>query len=106
MTIKSAANDFVISLKANNYIHNYSEDYAFRNNELRMHAWNEMNANKIPIEAFFYLIGSARGKYLAEKYKNDFYNRSGGEKVPIVGIQLPTAERGFDVIPHKESVHH
>jgi len=53
MTIESAADDFIISIEANKYLQSMSRRYAYRNNELRMRAWNEMNANKIPIEAFF-----------------------------------------------------
>jgi len=46
MTIESAAEDFAISIEANKYLQRKSKRYAFRNNELRMQAWNERNAKK------------------------------------------------------------
>jgi len=96
MTKKSAAKYFDISIKANNFIQKHIKRFAFEHNELRMHSWNEKKARKIPIEAFFYLMGSARGKQLAEKYQDQFYSRGGG-KVPIVGIRMPTATKSFKV---------
>lgn len=100
MTTKSATKYFVISLQANKYIQSHSNLYSYRNNDIRMHAWNAEKAEKLPIEAFFYLLGSARGKYLAEKYQDQFYQKGGGE-VPIVGIRLPTLTKSFEVILHK-----
>jgi len=98
LTRKSAAKYFAISIAAKKYIQSrarYSK-YAVRNNELRMHSWNEKKPKNIPIEAFFYLLGSAAGKRNAEKYQDQFYSRGGGA-VPVVGIRLPTAKKGFKV---------
>jgi len=100
MTKRSAAAYFDVSLKANRHIQSSATKYAFRNNELRMHAWSVKEAKNIPIEAFFYLIGSENGKILAEKYQDTFFARSGGEKIPIVGVRLPTAQTTFDVVSH------
>jgi len=102
MTIESAADDFIISIEANKYLQSMSRRYAYRNNELRMRAWNEMNANKIPIEAFFYIIGSNNGKTYAENYQDQFYSQGGGT-VPIVGIQLPSANTNFEVELHRRT---
>jgi len=95
MTKKSAAKYFDIALKAKRFIEKQVPGYAFSHNELKMHAWNA-KAKKIPIEAFFYLYGSAAGKHNAEKYQDQFFSRGGG-KVPIVGIRLPTATKSFKV---------
>lgn len=46
------------------------------------------NRKKIPIEAFFYLIGSNSGEREAKMYQSD-YAALTGEIVPIVGIRLP-----------------
>jgi len=100
MTSKSAVKYFDISLQANKHIRFHSKQFAFRNNDIRMHAWSVKKANKLPIEAFFYLIGSARGKHLAEKYQEQFKKKGGGS-VPIVGIRLPTERKKFEVILHK-----
>jgi len=58
LTRKSAAKYFALSLKAKRYIQDRSKyaKYAFRNNELRMHNWDETKAKRIPIEAFFFLF--------------------------------------------------
>jgi len=52
---------------------------------------------KIPIEAFFYIIGSKNGKRHAEKFQDAFAAESGGEEVSIVGIQLPSRKKQFKV---------
>jgi len=100
MTSKSAAKYFEVALKANQHMQTHSKTYAWRNNELRMHAWSVKKARNIPIEAFFYIIGNSRGKRRAERYQDEFYSRGGGA-VPIVGIRLPSAKKSFKVESHK-----
>jgi len=100
MTKKSAAKYFDISLKANTYMQKHLPNYAFSHNEIRMHYWNERKPKKLPIEAFYYVLNSAMGKRLAEKYQDQFYSRGGGT-VPIVGIRLPTATKRFKIKNHK-----
>jgi len=96
---KTAAKYFDLTLQANRYIQKHLPNYALKHNELKMHAWNVKNVNKIPIETFFYVLDTP-GKDVAEKFQDEFYARGGGE-VPIVGIRLPTATTSFKVINHK-----
>lgn len=88
LTRENSAEYFLISLKANEDYLKTNNKYSSRNNELRMHSWNENRAEKIPIEAFFYLSGSENGRINAKKYQTDFY-KNGNTFVPIVGIELP-----------------
>lgn len=89
MTIASRAKDFDIIRQANQYLQKNSSKYYMRNNELLVHAWNENNASPLPIEAFFYLIGSTNGLKHAQEFQRDYYNQANKEIVPIVGIKLP-----------------
>jgi len=101
MTIETAADDFAVNIKARSWLQ--SQRPSLRINELRMHAWSGKKVKKIPIEAFFYLIDTVRGKARAEKYQDDYYAKSNGEIVPIVGIRLPTATKSFEVIYHNRT---
>jgi len=94
LTRKSAAKYFAITLAAKRFIQSRAkyDKYGVRNNELRMRSWNEKKPKNLPIEAFFYLMGSAAGRRLAEKYQDQFWTRGGGT-VPIVGIRLPTKKK-------------
>lgn len=90
MTTKRATEDFATVIKANTHIRRHSKQYSSRNNELVVHSWNENRAEKLPIEAFFYLLNSRDSYKKAEKYQDDFRRKSNGEVIPIVGIRLPT----------------
>lgn len=89
LTKETATQNFATVLRANTEIKKNPE-YAIANNELRVEGWNENNTKQIPIEAFFYFIGSENGLAIAMKYQHDFFTQS-GEMVPIVGIRLPSA---------------
>lgn len=90
MTISTATEDFSVVLRANEYVRHNSEMYAYVINELRVMGWDENKPKPIPIQAFFYLPKSPGAMEKAAKYQDDFYKLSGGEIVPIVGIELPT----------------
>jgi len=105
LTKKSAAKYFYIALKANSYIQEHlPKDYAFAHNELRMAAWTASKTKKLPIEAFYYIRHSSKGKRLAKKYQDAFYTLGGGE-VPIVEIRLPTKSKNFKVKHYKRKPH-
>jgi len=96
----SKIKDFTTAIEANKYIQSHSNKYAMRNIQLRMRTWKENVVKKIPIEAFFYLVGSENGKRLAEEFQDELYAQSSGEIVPIVGIQFPTSRKEFHVTFH------
>lgn len=87
-TTKDSAEIFNVALEANKYLRKYSK-YGWRNNELRIRAWNENNPKEIPIEAFFYLIESKGGREKAMMYQINYFVQT-NERVPIVGIRLPS----------------
>lgn len=89
MTTKTAAADFATVIKANTYLRKHSKTYAYRNNELVVHSWNEKKPKNLPIEAFFYIRGVSGAYEKAVKYQDQF-RQACGETVPIVGIRLPT----------------
>lgn len=89
MTKSTAAKDFAVVVKANSYLRKYT-GYAFVNNELLFHAWNANNPKDLPIEAFFYLLNVPSSLEKAKAYQDYYYKRSGGEKIPIVGLRFPT----------------
>lgn len=88
MTLPDNGTLFDIVKNANQYIQKNSSKYYMRNNELLLHAWGQNNAKVLPIEAFFYIIGSSNGLSLAQNYQRDFYCQSRGEIVPVVGLTL------------------
>lgn len=90
MTKETAVRNFGIFLEANIHLQTNSR-FAFINSELRLEGWDDNNPKQIPIQAFFYFIDSAEGYANALKYQEDFYTQTGGEKVPVVGIRLPSA---------------
>nr|XP_018908010.1 PREDICTED: uncharacterized protein LOC109037687 [Bemisia tabaci] len=108
MTVPSAPALFRTVLKASNFIQ--SEPFGFKNNEIVVRAWNEENAERLPIEAFFYAVDSPDGMRTAWEFQRDFLRASGGEIVPIVAIRFPIGEKGtperrtFKVFPVKEQV--
>lgn len=53
-------------------------------NELVMEAWGQNLHRTIPIEAFFYLNGSAAGRNDSRSDQMDFYNTSAKDGAPIV----------------------
>lgn len=91
--VSSAVGNFNSCLEASEYLRrlNHSE-YAFQNNEMKARSWEEEAVEKLPLEAFFYVLGSENGLEYAKKYQNDHSGQSNGERLPIVGIQLPSAE--------------
>lgn len=110
MTTKDAARNFAISIQANKYIREHSKKYGWKNNEIRIRGWNEHSPEKLPIEAFFYIIGTGsvfqKAKKKAEEYQRDYFATT-GEKIPIVGIELPSENYPDIVIknyePHSNS---
>lgn len=86
---ETAARNYAVVLEAKAHLQQ-SPKYPFRSSELRFAAFNEDNTKQIPIEAFFYFIDTERGYQNALKYQNDFLTQT-GEKLPIVGIRLPSA---------------
>lgn len=88
MTKETEVQNFGVTLEANAFLQRTK--FASVNSEVRAEGWDEDNAKVIPIQAFFYFVDSKSGLEHAVKYRDDFYTQSGGEKVPIVGIRLPT----------------
>ncbi|AZS50070.1 hypothetical protein DM558_04435 [Entomomonas moraniae] len=103
MTISSRGKDFDIIRQANQYIQKNSTKYYMRNNELLVHAWNEDNAAPLPLEAFFYLIGSTDGLKHAQEFQKDYYNQTNKEIVPIVGIKLPKTPNDTLTVTYSKS---
>lgn len=101
----TAVQNFDVVRKASLYINRYSPTRAYKNSELKLEGWDDNNAEQIPIQAFFYFMGTERGYENALKYQSDFYTQSGGEMVPIVGIRLPSRERDIQ-IHHPNKIHH
>lgn len=87
MTKRDAAKYFAITLEANSYLLTHS--FPFINNEILIRSWNENRPENLPIEAFFYIIDTPGAHNKAKMHQNDFCRKT-GEKVPIVGIRLPT----------------
>lgn len=85
----NAVQNFDVMREAHLYLKN-DPILAYEGNELKLEAWDENDAKQIPIQAFFYFMGTEKGYESALKYQSDFYTESGGEMVPIVGIRLPT----------------
>lgn len=57
--------------------------------ELLIEGWDENKAKQLPIQAFFYLMKADDdfNQYdVALQFQREFYEASGGETVPIVGI--------------------
>ena len=91
MMKETAAKDFATCLQAQALlIANRPRKYVYINNELRVESWDEYNVKSLPIEAFFYFVGFKNGYEAAIKYRDEFYDHSGGENLPIVGIKLPS----------------
>lgn len=93
---KNGAKTFALAIDAKNYLRQNSQKYGWKHTELRIKAWNEEYPEKIPIEAFFYVIFGAneadqteKGKERALHYQTDYHSQT-GEWRPIVGIRLPT----------------
>ena len=62
-------------------------DDAFReHNELRIEAWPEFQPAPLPIMAFFYLEG---GLANAQTDQRKYFDRTGGQIVPIIKLTLP-----------------
>ena len=97
---KTAVQNFAVTMQGNKYLQTVPEFDALYNNEMRLEAWNENHPEQIPIQTFFYFVDSVNDSQLAKKYRDDFYAQT-GEKVPIVGIRLPTKEN-HDI--HIESI--
>lgn len=91
---QTAARDFATVLKANTYLRESKDSrnakYAFRNNEVVFHVWDENDAKELPIEAFWYQMDSTVAYAQAKANQFDYSIQSGGENIPIVGIRLPT----------------
>lgn len=88
MNKQTASEDFTLILKANSYLRG-EKNYALRNNELLVHAWDENRPNDLPIEAFFYLHNFPGAYKKAKIYQAAYYKYSGGETLPVVGVRLP-----------------
>nr|XP_018918087.1 PREDICTED: uncharacterized protein LOC109044707 [Bemisia tabaci] len=102
MTAPQAPGLFRTFLKASNFVQN--EPFDLKNNEILVYAWNENDVARIPIEAFFFTVGSEEGRLSARRFQRDFKRASGGETIPIVGIQFPKPNvREFKVYPMDEA---
>jgi len=87
-----AAKNFAVALHAKRYLQ-ITKKYALLNNEIKVQAWNETEASRIPIEAFFYILDSPSGIEQAKSFRADFLAAS-GTWVPIIGICLPKSVNG------------
>lgn len=88
MTTKDAHTNFALVLEAKKWFRHYSRKYSWYHNELVIRAWNEETPRKLPIEAFFYIIGYSSGRDKACMYQSDYLKLT-GEMVPVVGVRLP-----------------
>lgn len=94
MTKGDTARKFEVSVKANKFLRVNTTKYGWYHSELRMRAWNEArHPHKLPIEAFFYLIGPEfkDAKERAIQYQVDYFKVT-KIKIPVVGIRLPTPD--------------
>lgn len=94
---------FEVVIQGNKYIQQHSQQYYMRNNELLMHAWDETNPAKLPIQAFFYIKGTTDGLQPAQQYQNDYETQTQGIQVPIVGLTLSPTAGGNISITYQES---
>lgn len=80
-----AANNFYQALAAQRSISSLLP------NELRVNTWPQGLGQTLPLEAFFYLEGSAAGLQGAKYNQQDLYNSTPGHRaIPIVRLKLPT----------------
>lgn len=86
--MEDGADNFAVALEANKYLREHSKQHGWRNNELRIRGWNENHPKKVPLEAFFHLLGSNSGEQMAKMYQRDYAALTGGE-VSVFGIRLP-----------------
>lgn len=94
---EDAAKNFAVALEANEYLREHSPKYRWRNNEIRTRGWNHNHPKKLPLEAFFYIIGSGLGHQEVKTYQCDYFHLT-GETIPIVGIGLPQQDNPHLVI--------
>lgn len=86
---ENAAKNFALSLQAKDFLRNTSQRYSMFHNEIVLRAWDEeAHPEKLPIEAFFYLINYSSAREKAFRYQSDYLNQT-GEMIPVVGIRLP-----------------
>ncbi|MGC1331531.1 hypothetical protein [Pseudomonas sp.] len=57
-------------------------------NELIARVWTIQPASAMPIEAFFYLRGSADGLSQAKKNQQSYYGKTNGRIVPIISLSI------------------
>lgn len=60
-------------------------------NEARIATWAQGIPGQLPMQAFFYLKGSASGLQGAQYDQKDFYQQSSGTVLPIVSVTLPSS---------------
>lgn len=58
-------------------------------NELRIATWESGIPTQLPLQAFFYLNGSAAGLQGAQHDQSDYYTQTAGMVLPIVRVTLP-----------------
>lgn len=72
-------------------------------NEARIATWAQGIPQQLPLQAFFYLNGSASGLQGAQHDQNDFYQQTAGMVLPIVNITLPQSPDQDVVFSYFES---
>lgn len=67
-----------------------SYDSFYEQNELILATWAQSKQDSLPIEAFFYLDGSADGKNSAQKNQQSFFNKTTNNIwVPVIKVTMP-----------------
>lgn len=75
-------------------------------NELRLHVWADGLGSQLPLEAFFYVSGSAQGRVDAQNDQRDFKNTT-GLAIPVISVGLPVSSANnvtFTYIPGDQVV--
>lgn len=89
---KTAYDSFNLVLVANVYLLTI---HANIHNEVLLTIWDMNNPNSMPIEAFFYIIGSVDGLNQIKKHQLEYYCATMYIIVPVVGIGPPTKTSGI-----------
>lgn len=98
-----ATTAFDASVKAMDLMGNESFN---QQNELRLQVWADGLGAQLPLEAFFYLSGSTKGRQDAQSDQLDFKNTT-GLSIPIISMSLPqttAASATFSYVPGDQVV--
>lgn len=90
MTTENATNNFDIVLEAREYLEGVKPEFANVVNEIVIEAWDDADLAKFPIEAFFYVLDSSKGRDEAKMYQSDYLELT-GLTIPVVGIRPPSS---------------